>query len=201
MASKKQEPREFAAVIIDATQLGQAVKLLAHLQTKRIAAHAVRDQAKIDADAAAVEALQVTVGDRTIDGEEYEQAWIDAVEQFCRSNRKLFNVPFRELRFPHGAVRLRKNPHRVEVIGSQAIQVAKVAESIGTSVGRFLKRIKLWPFWTFKVVPDFSAIKEQAAAGKLSDADLKKRGFRYLRGADRVEIDFDTDEAGDDEGK
>lgn len=166
----------------------KALHCLSWLNSQRMRIHAERDR-KISAETAAADErlrLELLVGEQTTVAA-YEQLLQEDLERWARENPEAF-ADERTLRFAHGSIGLRKNPDSIGFVGDKTKLVAKVTGLVGKAFEAVLKKLGLLLYWRFKLEPDLREIKRAVDAGDIGRGDLRKNGFQYCDGLDRVEV-------------
>ena len=178
--------------IVNRDDVGPALHCLTWLATQKANLFADRDK-RIAAIAGATKTkLKFQLDDQPgelLDMVEYEAALRAEVERWALESLADF-AEERTLHFDHGTVGLRKNPDSIGIIGEKADLVKKVTAKLAKPIAAMLKRLGLSCFWRLKAEPDLTAIKKAFNVSEVKPADLKRQGFVYQVGTDRVEIEL-----------
>lgn len=180
--------------IVNRDDVGPALHLLTWLAIQQADLLADRDGRIAKIAAATKLKLKFQLDDQPteeppLDMAEHEAAVRAELERWALENPTEF-AKVRTLPFDHGTVGLRKNPDSIGFIGEKADLVAKVTAKLGKPIVSLLKRLGLARFWRLKAEPDLTEIKKAYKAGELTPGDLKRKGFVYQVGQDRVAIDL-----------
>lgn len=191
MATPLVPPVHLGAVpaIASRAQAETALHCLSWLASQRMRIHADRDR-KIALEAGAAEArlaLQVDPEGEPTTVAAYEQLLQAEVERWALESPAEF-ADERTLKLPHGSIGLRKNPDSIGFVGEKPKLVAKVTGLVGKGIDAVLKKLGLLLYWRVKLEPDLREIKRAVDAGEVGRGDLRKNGFQYCDGEDRVEV-------------
>lgn len=180
--------------IVNRDDVGPALHLLTWLSTQQAELLADRDGRIAKIAAAAKLKLTFQLDDQPTEEPPLDMALHEAavraeLERWALENPAEF-AEARTLAFDHGSVGLRKNPDSIGFIGEKTDLIAKVTAKLGKPIAALLKRLGLARFWRLKAEPDLTEIKKAFKAGELKAAELKRKGFVYQVGVDRVDIDL-----------